>query len=365
MERRDFVKASLALGTLACSAAIALPRPKRVLVLGGTGYFGPVVVQELLQRGYSVTLFNRGITNPHLFPKLEKIRGDRETADGSGLEALRRDKRNWDWVVDTWQGSSKSVADSAQLLVDKTAQYQYVSTVSVYDKWDKIGIVESEPLNPLPSKKETLASNNRYAIRKTFAETVLAETMPNRSVLFRSHGMRGSRTTQAIHEPYWQVKIQRGGDLVLPADITYYQITDMVSLARFMIRCGDSQQHGAYNVCYPPFSFRDYIQSIVEATDSKVRLHFIPQSFLRSHSVRLMYDHNRPPGRYRFNVDKAIQAGLVNRSFDALLEDQLRGYYERNPNGEFVFGHPETKTLSADREREIIRSWQTAKSAGI
>ncbi|WP_086933957.1 NAD-dependent epimerase/dehydratase family protein [Agarilytica rhodophyticola] len=358
MDRRDFIKASCALSLLASSSLLALPKTKKILVLGGTGFFGPILVEELLKQGYSVTLFNRGKTNPHLFPKLEKLRGDRETADGSGLAALKHDNRHWDWVVDTWQGSSKAVADTAQLLSDKVDQYQYVSTISVYDKWDNIGIAESEPLNPLPSEKEAIITDNRYAIRKTFAEKALMEILPERSTFFRSHGMRGARTTNPIHEPYWQVKIQRGGDLVLPADTTYYQITDMVSLSRFMTHCSNTSKLGAYNVCYPPFLFRDYIQSIVEATNSKVRLHYIPQSFLRANNVKLIYDHNKPPGRYRFDVSKALEAGLKNRPFEALLEDQLRGYHERNPKGDFVFGHPDTKTMSSEREQEIIRLWQ-------
>ena len=363
MDRRYFIKASCALSLLPNASLMTLPKNKRVLVLGGTGFLGPIIVEELLKHGYSVTLFNRGKTNSHLFPKLEKIRGDRETLDGSGLKALRQDNRHWDWVVDTWQGSSKCVADTAQLLSDRVGQYQYVSTISVYDKWNKIGINENEPLNPLPGEKEAIVTDNRNAIRKTFSEKVLKQILPDRSVFFRSHGMRGSRTTRPIHESYWQVKIKRGGDLVLPADTTYYQITDMVSLSRFMVHCGDTHKLGAYNVCYSPFLFRDFIQSIVESTSSKVRLHYIPQSFLRANDVRLMYDHDRPPGRYRFDVSKALEAGLQNRPFEALLQDQLRGYYERNPKGDFVFGHPETKTMSSQREQEIIRLWQESAFA--
>lgn len=358
MDRRHFITSSCALSLIATTPILAAPKDKRVLVLGGTGFFGPVLVEELIKQGYTVTLFNRGKTNPHLFPKLEKIRGDRETMDGRGLDSLRQYNRHWDWVVDTWQGSSKCVIDTAQILAEKTEQYQYVSTVSVYDKWDKIGIVESDPLNPLPGDSEPVQTENRYAIRKTFSETALASLMPQRCAFFRSHGMRGYPTTESIHEPYWQVKIQRGGDLVLPADIPHYQVTDMVSLSKFMIHCGRTKQMGPYNVCYPPFLFRDFIQSIVEATNSKVKLHWIPQAFLRANDVTLMYDRQRSLGRYQFNVSKALKAGLKNRSFEQLLEDQLRGYYYRNPKGDFQFGHPKTKTISEQREQEIIRLWQ-------
>ncbi|NNM31440.1 MAG: NAD-dependent epimerase/dehydratase family protein [Gemmatimonadetes bacterium] len=65
-----------------------------ILVLGGTGFLGPHMIQTALDRGHEVTLFNRGRTNPHLFPDLEKIVGDRG-GDLSGLAG-----RTWDVVID-------------------------------------------------------------------------------------------------------------------------------------------------------------------------------------------------------------------------------------------------------------------------
>jgi len=356
MNRRNFIKSGCALSAYSAMPVLAKLPSKKILVLGGTGYFGPVLVNELIRHGYQVTLFNRGITNPHLFPELEKLRGDRETLSGAGLTALKQSKKQWDWVVDTWQGSSKCVADTAKILEQKTSQYQYVSTVSVYDKWDKVGITEDEALNPLPAANEPMISPNRYAIRKTFSEGVLNEIMPGRSTFFRSHGMRGYPTNAPRHEPYWQVKIQRAKELVLPSDIQHYQVTDMLSLARFMIRSGERRLFGAYNVCYPPMLFRNFIQNIVDHTQSLVKLHWIPQEFLLKQNVKLMRE--QPAGRYRFDVSKAIIAGLVNRPISALTDDQLRGYFDRNPNDDFEFGKPETATISSEKEQQIIRLWK-------
>ncbi len=364
MNRRNFLKISSAAGLLPILST-AMPSTgqamtkKKVLVLGGTDFFGPVLVKELLAQGHEVTLFNRGKTNPHLFPELEKIRGDRETKDQSGLANLTSPERKWDWVMDTWQGSSKAVIDSAQLLADRIDQYQYVSTVSVYDKWDRVGINENEPLNPLPETEEPIISENRYALRKTFSELALNRILPDRCAFFRSHGMRGSRTTAPRHEPYWQVKVARGKRFVVPAGVDYYQVTDMVSLARFMIHCGNNTLKGAYNVCYPPILFKEFIQAIVNYTESPVELHWIPQEFLLENDVQLIRD--TPPGRYRFDVNKALEAGLINRPLELLFEDQLRGYRNRNPHDDFVFGKPDTKTISTAREDEIIQLWQSRK----
>src|SRR5213594_354358 len=52
-------------------------RRVRVLVLGGTGFIGPDVVRDLVERGHEVTLFHRGESEPEL-PPLRHIHGDRE-----------------------------------------------------------------------------------------------------------------------------------------------------------------------------------------------------------------------------------------------------------------------------------------------
>ena len=52
----------------------------KLLVLGGTKFLGRAIVEAALARGHEVTLFNRGETNPDLFPEAEKLRGDRDAA---------------------------------------------------------------------------------------------------------------------------------------------------------------------------------------------------------------------------------------------------------------------------------------------
>ena len=89
----------------------------KVLILGGTGFLGPHTVRSLLERGHEVTLFNRGKTNPHLFPELEKLKGDR---DGK-LDALKG--RRWNAVIDTSGYVPRIVDMSAQLLKDAVDMY--------------------------------------------------------------------------------------------------------------------------------------------------------------------------------------------------------------------------------------------------
>src|SRR6478609_8531986 len=101
MTRRHFVETSLAaLAAASCAPAASSTSAKpsgdkkKILILGGTGFLGPHLVDAARARGHVVTLFNRGKTHPGLFPDVEKLHGDR---DGH-LEALAN--RKWDAVVD-------------------------------------------------------------------------------------------------------------------------------------------------------------------------------------------------------------------------------------------------------------------------
>ncbi|HSL70145.1 MAG TPA: NAD-dependent epimerase/dehydratase family protein, partial [Longimicrobiales bacterium] len=76
--RREFLRATALAGAAAALAprdALALlgpswpGAPKKILVLGGTGFIGPHEVRYALERGHQVTIFNRGQSAPGMFGK--------------------------------------------------------------------------------------------------------------------------------------------------------------------------------------------------------------------------------------------------------------------------------------------------------
>lgn len=107
----------------------------KILILGGTAFLGPQLVEAAQDAGDEVTLFNRGKTNPGLFPDVEKLHGDRDPQKGEGLKALAdavKAGRRWDAVIDTSGYVPRVVRASAELLKDAARQYVFISTVSVY-----------------------------------------------------------------------------------------------------------------------------------------------------------------------------------------------------------------------------------------
>ena len=56
----------------------------KILVIGGTSFVGRHIALQALKKGHEVVLFNRGKTNPDLFPECRLIAGDRRTQIESG-----------------------------------------------------------------------------------------------------------------------------------------------------------------------------------------------------------------------------------------------------------------------------------------
>lgn len=383
MNKREFVK------TLAAASALSFISPletlannnntvntkrehKKVLMLGGRGFIGPSIVKVFVNAGYDVTLLNRGKTNPDLFQNLPIIICDREKENKEDLKVIAKKYKEtyWDIVVDTWQKSPKAVSDFLDEFKGQIGHYHYISTVSVYDKWDKKFIEETEPLNPLPKFPKTISEDFRYAIRKTFSEEAIRDRIENYTI-YRSHGMRDFRVDRPKDpnaEPFWPVRFHRGGEILLPkVENHHMQVTDVQSLSNFVLHCAKTKTYGEYNVAYHPTPFKDYVASLIMATETPKKLHWIAGDFLIKNELLpykiVPFWKPKPEGSYYFNVQKSIGAGLVNRPMVDMITDQLNGYKSRYPNDDVRFGEiigtKRTKYYSMSKEKNIIRKWTT------
>ena len=106
VDRRRFIRtsATTSLGLLFSSGfgAVSFARaPKKVLVFGGTDFVGPAVVNTLMADGHTVTIFNRGVTKPELFPHVEKLKGFR-SADPNDQDLSALARRRFDVAIDVW-----------------------------------------------------------------------------------------------------------------------------------------------------------------------------------------------------------------------------------------------------------------------
>ncbi|NGQ95382.1 NAD-dependent epimerase/dehydratase family protein [Brevibacillus sp. SYP-B805] len=103
---------------------------KKVLVMGGTMFFGKRLVEKLLQQGMEVTIATRGRTADPFADRVERLVIDRENRET--LEAAFRG-RSWDVVYDQTCYSPQEALDTKEILDGRIGRYIFTSTMAVYD----------------------------------------------------------------------------------------------------------------------------------------------------------------------------------------------------------------------------------------
>src|SRR5215204_453407 len=216
-----------------------------ILVLGGTAFLGRHIVEIALQRGHNLTLFNRGQTNPNLFPNIENIHGDRKLS----LDPLAN--RQWDIVIDTSGYHPKDVRASAEFLAGSVGRYLFISTISVYADFSTSNLDENAPVERLDDPDSATVSNETYGPLKTHCEDVVQEIYGTRSLIIRPGLIVGP------HDPtdrftYWPVRAQRGGEILAPEGYdALTQYVDVRDLAAWTLDAATADLSGIYNVTGP------------------------------------------------------------------------------------------------------------------
>ncbi len=121
---------------------------QRVLIVGGNGIISSSVSRLAVERGYEVTLLNRGrsTTRPAV-DGAEVLIGD---ADDAASVASAVGAREFDVVANFRAFRPDQVASDVDLFTGRTGQYLFISSASAYQKpIAQLPIVESTPLrNP-------------------------------------------------------------------------------------------------------------------------------------------------------------------------------------------------------------------------
>lgn len=220
---------------------------RHVLVLGGTAFVGRAVVAEARACGHGVSLFNRGITNPNLFPETEKLRGDRT----SDLSALAH--RTWDAVIDVAAYHPDVVRRSVAMLSQSVGRYVFVSTLSVYaDHSTSDGQREGAPLLDVDAVTDP---SELYGTRKAACERVVVEALGSRATVARAGLIVGphDRTNRFV---YWPRRMAAGGRVLAPGSPEDpLQFIDVRDLARWLLRAALADLPGTFNVTGQPIPF--------------------------------------------------------------------------------------------------------------
>jgi 2'-hydroxyisoflavone reductase len=326
-----------------------------ILVLGGTAFLGPDIVEPLLERGHAVSIFNRGKTNPGLFPKAEKLVGDRN----SDLKSL--EGRSWDVVIDVPATHPKWVRRTCELLSKTCKSYLFVSTISVYNDFANPIDEQSPTFAPEPDIEDMKQVNNMtYGPMKRRCEELVMEFFPKTGTIVRP-GLIVGPDDPTDRFTYWPARIDRGGDVLapMPADQPV-QFVDSRDLGRFIVSLVEDGHSGTFNATGPaaPMSMVGLLHGCRAATSADVRFTWVDEAFLLEQGVGpfmempLWVPGDDMKNFMTVDCSKARSVGLNFRPLAETARDTMAWVRTLPADRKWTAG------LAAEREQAVLKAWR-------
>ncbi len=329
----------------------------KILLFGGTGFLGRHLVLAAVARQHTVTLFNRGVSNPDLFPHLEQLHGDR----ASELHLLRG--RVWDAVIDSNGRIPRQVGESATFLATRTQHYTFISSTSVYADFTVAPIEELSPVSQYDKNDSETELPETYGARKALCEQYAEQALPNRVLVIRP-GLIVGPYDPTDRFTYWPHRIAQGGQTLAPGDPEQpVQFIDVRDLAAWTIAMVESQQTGVYNAKGPAstLTMRQLLETCREVCGGATATTFVwvSERFLLEQGVvpyqqLPLWTPSAMVGMPRVNCLKAMAAGLSFRPLTETVRDILAWDATRPANNSLRAG------LTPEHEQQLLREWSIA-----
>lgn len=312
----------------------------KILVIGGTSFVGRHIVEEAIKKGHSVTLFNRGKSNPGLFSELPRITGDRRQ-DADKLENTK-----WDGVIDT---SAYTPLDLIPVLDHiSTDHYTFVSTISVYDNFSEGPVTENSSTHKSIDGDEV--TGETYGPLKVTCENLVKKRFTNNALIVRP-GIVAGPYDPTDRFTYWALKLNEGGEVLIPGSKTRkVQWIDASDLARFVIGNVENRTNGTFNLTANPVTMEELVKTL--ASPDLVTLWVQDQTLLDAGinpfeiALWIPIDESHPEGFILADNSKAKKTGWQPREL-AETAEAVRHWKKDS-------GSKELKTtISEERERKI------------
>ena len=328
-----------------------------LLVLGGTSFVGRHLVEAALEAGHDVSTFNRGRTNPGLFPQVEQLTGDRASGD---YEALRG--REWDAVIDVSAYYPRQVRETAAAVAGRVGHYTLISTVSVY-------AASGDPIDETSPLLDTAAgmgteeiTAESYGPLKVLCEQAARELFPGATVV--RPGIVAGPHDPTDRFTYWVRRMTRPGPVLACRPDAPVQTVHARDLADFTLSVTERRVAETFNATGPSaagVTMAELIEACAAAASvDEPDVIWVDEAFVSAHEVPLPMLLPSDAGRdglFQASCARAEAAGLRNRPLvdtarDTLAWDRGRG------------GAPLEGMLEEEAEAALLSTWADGVGGG-
>ena len=182
----------------------------KILIIGGTNFIGRNLIEKLSSnKNYDLSIFNRGITNPDLFPNLNRISGDRNSHDVTLIH-----QTHWDYIIDLscyYPQSLKNIIDG---LSPSLKKYIFISTCSVYQEHKVHLGHENDLIKTCNSDQFHDQSIASYGNRKAACERIMQASSFNFTILRPDLVYGKYDPTDRFY--YWLYQIKKYDRIMVP-----------------------------------------------------------------------------------------------------------------------------------------------------
>lgn len=260
---------------------------KKVLIIGGTRFVGRNLIEQMLPLAqYDLTMFNRGKTNPDLFPEIKHIIGDRDTGD-----LHKAAQQDWDCIIDISGYYPNPLEEFLQQIKGKVGRYIYVSTTGVYSVYDDDAEWDPELMQgnmkedfPRCSYNEAVKTDENkatYVKRKTACEDVILSQDWLDAIILRPAYIVGHYDfSDRLYHWFYKVKMQ---DTFILPDGCLMPFTDVLDFSKIMIQTIDIKNNYAiYNASSYDSSIKNYVQLAAEHLNKTIQLVNVNTEFIEA-----------------------------------------------------------------------------------
>ncbi|RLG49572.1 MAG: hypothetical protein DRO00_09830 [Thermoproteota archaeon] len=304
----------------------------KVLVIGGTRFFGKLIVENLLSEGFDISIFTRGNIKPRFSRPVKHIRGDMRDYPSF---ISKVGKYDFDVVIDNIAYNGRDVESVIQAFKGKISRYVLTSSTTIYRVMRYTNPVREEDArigSPLEVERETEGASSMQSGEEGSRKVLfrIADEGEFPFTIIRPPVVQGEGDP-SLREYFWIQRAMDGGPVLIP-DRGLYMFRHVYAsdLARAYVLALDNEKavNKAYNVAQREIlTLKEYVQSICEVLGVEFRPVYVP-----SELAERCLGYKPPYFRRQVlipNISSAeAELGFRSTFFVKWLEKMVRWYIE-------------------------------------